>query len=283
MPAWSSELATTPTKEAGVASRPVLTVPAPGSGAAGQAAVRNHAADIAQYLKDAPTRTGAPPAHAKERPTPMSHARKLASAALTTCLVAMGGIGTTVLSAGAAHAATCPTAGQIVTDINATATVAGDLTSQLAALTTNSSPSDVQSAAQSAANGLNTMSSELDADTSALNGCPALSSADSTSVANAFDSLAGTTNQTLNTLIGDQPIFAQFGLTAPIASSLRNLEATFDSYAFTLVTVAPSQQGPITDDQNSVNTSLDNAITTYSQLCIPSPLYPTIKPICLSL
>ena len=213
----------------------------------------------------------------------MSHARRLASAALTTCLVAMGAVGTTVLSAGAADAATCPTAGQIVTDINATATVAGDLTSQLFPLSKNSSPSDVQSAAQSTANGLNTMSNELSTDTSALNGCPALSSSDSTSVANAFDSLASTTNQTLNTLIGDHPIFAQYGLTAPITSSLRTLEAAFDSYAFTLVTVAPSQQGPVTDDQNSVNTSLDNAITTYSQLCIPSPLYPILKPICVTL
>ena len=213
----------------------------------------------------------------------MLRTRKLASAALTACLVTMGGIGTTVLSAGAAHAATCPTASQIVTDINAIASMAGGLTSQLGALTPSSSPGDVQSAAQSTVNGINTMSSQFDAAASALDGCPALGSPDSASVANAFDSLASATNQTLSTLIGDHPIFAQYGTTAPIASSLRTLESTFDSYAYALLSVAPSQQGPITDDQNSVDTSLGNAITTYEQLCIPSPLYPSLQPICIAL
>jgi hypothetical protein len=213
----------------------------------------------------------------------MPHARKLASAALTACLVTIGGIGTTVLSAGAAHAATCPTASQIVTDINANASAAGGLTSQLAALTKNSSPGDVQSGAQSAANGINSISDEFNADASALGGCPALGSSDSASVANAFGSLASAANQTLSTLTGDHPIFAQYGLTAPITYSLRNLEAALDAYAFALLSVAPSQQGPITGGQNSVDTSLGNAITTYNQLCIPSPLYPAIPPICVAL
>jgi hypothetical protein len=213
----------------------------------------------------------------------MLRARNLASAALTVSLVTMGGIGTTVLSAGAAHAATCPTASQIVTDINATASVAGGLNSQLGTLSSNSSPSDVQSVAQSTADGLNTMINELNADADALNGCPALGSADSTSVANAFDSLANATNQMLSTLVGDHPIFAQYGATAPIAYSLQALEGSFDSYTFALLAVAPSQQGAITNDQNSVETSLGNAITIYNQLCIPSPLYPSLKPICVAL
>jgi hypothetical protein len=213
----------------------------------------------------------------------MLHARKLASTALTACLVTMGGIGTTVLSAGAANAATCPTASQIVTDINATAAVAGGINSGLVSLTSSSAPATVQSTAQSTTTGLNTMSSEFASDTNALAGCPALGSADSTSVANAFGSLANTTNQMLSALIGDHPVFAQYGLTAPIASSLRSLEGTFDSYAFELAAAAPSQQGPITAGQNSVETSLNNAITTYTQFCIPSPLYPTVPPICVAL
>lgn len=213
----------------------------------------------------------------------MPRARKLASAALTASLVTVGAVGTTALSAGAAHAATCPTASQMVTDINAITSVAGGVKSQLGTLTSTSSPGTVQSVAQSTANGLNTMSSEFGADANDLAGCPALNSADSTSVANAFDGLANTTNQTLSTLIGVHPIFAQYGLTAPIATSLRNLEATLDSYAFALLAVAPSQQGPIADDQNSVDTSSGDAITIYDQLCIPSPLYPTLKPICVSL
>lgn len=213
----------------------------------------------------------------------MLHARKFASAALTACLVTAGGLGATVLSAGAAQAATCPTAGQIVADLNATAAVTGGFSSQLSALTQNSSPADVQSAAQATSNGLNTMSTELSADGNTLSGCPALSTSDSTSVANAFDNLVGVTNQTLSTLVRDHPIFAQYGLTAPIAGSLRTLESAFDSYAPALAAVAPSQQGAITDDQNSIDTSLGDAVTTYSQICIPTPLYPTLQPICISL
>lgn len=213
----------------------------------------------------------------------MLRARKLAGTALTACLVTMGGIGTTVLSAGAAQAATCPTASQIVTDINTIAAEAAGINQQLGTLTQNSNPASVRTVAQSTTVGLNTMSNDLNADADALNGCPALGSSDSQTVANAFDSLAGATNQMLSTLIGHHPDFAQFGLTAPIAASLRTLEATFDSYSFALLTVAPSQQGSITSDQNSVEVSLGNAITTYEQICIPSPLYPTLKPICVAL
>jgi Hydrophobic surface binding protein A len=214
---------------------------------------------------------------------PMPRARKLAGAALTALLVTTGGIGATVLSAGAAHAATCPTASQIVTDINAIASQAGGITSQLGTLTSNSSPSSIQSVAQSTTAGLDTMSGRLAAGTDALNGCPALGSADSKTVANAFDGLANNTNQMLSALIGKHPVFAQFGLTAPITNSLRNLEGTLDTYTFALISVVPSQQNAVTNDRDSVGTSLDNAITVYQQLCIPSPLYPNLQPICIAL
>src|SRR5271169_1805373 len=127
----------------------------------------------------------------------MLRARKLASAALTTCLVTTGGIGTTVLTASTAHASTCPTVSQIVTGINAIASEAGGLKTQLAALTRSSSPDDVQSAAQSTATGLSTMSNDSAADVSAWGGCTELGSADSQTVAGAFASLAGATQQML--------------------------------------------------------------------------------------
>lgn len=213
----------------------------------------------------------------------MLRARKLASTALTTCLITMGGIGTTVLSAGAADAATCPTASQIVTDINTITSEAGGINSTLSPLTSNSAPGTVQSAGQFTGTGLNSMSSDFSVDTDTLSGCSALGTADSTSVANAFDSLAGTTNQMLSTLVRVHPIFAQYGLTAPIAAALRSLEGSSDSYALALATVAPSQQGAITSDQSSIDTNLNSAITTYEQICIPSPLYPIVPPVCVSL
>jgi hypothetical protein len=211
----------------------------------------------------------------------MLRARKLASAALTTCLVTAGGIGTTVLTASAAHAGACPTASQIVTDIKVIASGAGDLKSQLAALTSSSSRNDVQSAAQSTAAGLNTISNDSAADASALGGCTELSSADSQTVADAFGSLAGATQQMLSALTGDHSFFAQLVVTAPIASSLRALEAALDAYAYAFLAVAPSPQGAIAGSQSSIGSSLGNAIGVYGQICIPSPLYPTVQPVCV--
>jgi hypothetical protein len=214
----------------------------------------------------------------------MLRARKLASAALTASLVTAGGIGTTVLSVGAAHAGTCPTASQIVTDINVIASAAGGLNARPGALTPSSSPGDVQSAAQSTAAGLNTMVNDLSADTTALGGCPApLSSADSQTVTAAFRSLTSVTQHMFSTLTGKHAIFAQYSVTAPIASSLRALEAALDSYTYALISAAPSQQGAITNDKDSADSSLGNAITFYGQLCIPSPLYPTVMPVCVGL
>jgi hypothetical protein len=213
----------------------------------------------------------------------MLRARKLASVALTSCLVTAGGIGTTVLSAGAAHAGTCPTTSQIVTDINAIASAAGGISSQSGALTPSSSPGDVQSAAQSTATGLSTMVSDLSADTTASSGCSALSSADSQTVADAFGSLTAVTQQMLSTLIGKHSIFAQFGVTAPVTSSLQSLEAALDSFTFALTAVAPSQQGAITTGKDSVDTPLGKAIAVYGEICIPSPLYPSVPPVCVGL
>jgi hypothetical protein len=213
----------------------------------------------------------------------MLRARKLANAALTACLVTAGGIGATVLSAGAAHAGTCPTASQIVTDIHVIASAAGSINSQSSALTSSSSPRDVQSAAQSTAAGLSTMVSDFSADTTALAGCPALSSADSQTVADAFGSLTTVTQQMLSTLTGKHSIFAQFSVTAPITSSLRALEAALDSSTFALITVAPSQEGAITNGKDSVDTALGSAIAVYGEICIPSPLYPTVMPVCVGI
>jgi hypothetical protein len=212
----------------------------------------------------------------------MLRARKFASAALTASLVTAGGIGATVLSAGVAHASTC-TADQIVTNINVIASGAGSLSSQLGALTPNSSPDDVQSAAQSTATGLSTMVNESNADTTAMSGGPALSSADSQTVANALHSLTSATQQLLSTLTGKHSIFAQFSATAPIGSSLRSLEAALDSYTFAFIEVVPSQQSAVTNDKNSVDTALGDTITLYDQICVPSPLYPTVQPVCVGL
>jgi hypothetical protein len=214
----------------------------------------------------------------------MLRARKLASAALTVSLVTAAGIGTAVLSAGTAHAAdACPTASQIVTDINVIASAAGGLSAKSGALTPSSIPGDVQSAAQSTAAGLNTMINDFSADTAVLGGCPEPDSADSQAVADAFRSLTSATQQMLSTLTSKHSIFAQFGVTAPLASSLRALEAALDSYTYALIAANPSQQSALTNGKDSVDSSVGNAITLFGQLCIPSPLYPAVPPVCAAL
>ena len=153
---------------------------------------------------------------------------------------------------------------------------------QLAGLSTSSNPAAVRSAARSTTSGPNTMSNELNADATALRECPALNSTDSQTVADAFDTLANGTNRVLSTLMGKHSPFAQFGGTAPITSALRSLEGSVDGYSFALTAAAPSQSKAISSDQGSLDASLSNAITVYEQLCIPSPLYPTIPPVCVS-
>lgn len=213
----------------------------------------------------------------------MLRARKLVGATLTACLVGTGGIGTAVLTAGAAHAAACPSATQIVDDIKTVTSVIGSVNVQLGGLSTSSSPTLVQTTAQSTVSGFNEATNDMNTDVAALNGCPALNSAGSQAVANAYDTLTSTTRGTLSTLISKHPIFAQFGQTAPIAASLRSLEAAFDGYAFALISVAPSQSSSISNDQTDINSSVGNAISVYERLCIPSPLYPVVSPVCVAL
>lgn len=212
----------------------------------------------------------------------MLRARKLASAALTAGLIAAGGLGATVLSASAAHAAACPTASQIVTGINAAATATANLESRLSPLSTSSRGSDVQLAARSTTDALNALTNDYNTQASALNGCPALSTSGAQSVAQAFDNLANVNLAMLATLTGKHAIFAQFTVTAPINASLRSLEAGFDADALALLGVAPSQQDAISADYNNITNGLDNTINTYNQVCIPSPLYPIILPVCTS-
>jgi hypothetical protein len=212
----------------------------------------------------------------------MLRARKLASAALTAGLIAAGGVGTTVLSAGAALAATCPTASQTATSLNALTAQTGNLNNRLSPLSTNSSASDVNVAARATVDALNTLTNDYAAQASALNGCSAYGASDSQRVSSAYTGLINVTQATLATLIGKHSIFAQFQQTAPIAAVQRNLEASFDSDSLALLNVAPSESDSISSGYNAGTNSLNDSINTYNQVCIPSPLYPIILPVCVA-
>ncbi|KAH9474941.1 hypothetical protein JR316_0012039 [Psilocybe cubensis] len=87
----------------------------------------------------------------------------------------------------------------------------------------------------------------------------------------------------LSTVIGKQSIFAQFLLTAPIAAALRALESEVDFFAFSLIALIPTRTSSVKDCQQSLDSSLGDAIAKYQAICIPSVLYPAIPPVCVSL
>ena len=39
----------------------------------------------------------------------------------------------------------------------------------------------------------------------------------------------------------------------------------------------------VTTDKNNLDGSVENTIANYEKICVPSPLYPTVMPICVSL
>jgi hypothetical protein len=211
----------------------------------------------------------------------MLRARKLVGATLTAGLIMMGGIGTTVASAGAAHAATC-TASQYTADLDKIIKRADNLSARLQSLSTSSSSAAVQAEAKSTVKDLSDLVTEFNAATFAVDGCGPLSGPDAAIVTARLDNLTAVFQATLATLIGKHSIFAQFNETAPIAAVLRALEASVDSYSFALINVAPDEVPAITSDQSALDTAVGNTISTYSQICIPSPLYPIILPVCVS-
>lgn len=214
---------------------------------------------------------------------PASAARLGIRAAALAAVPALAAAG--LLAAGTTAAYAAPSCGvsAIVANINAFATQAGNANQQLGSLSFSSGPGQVQSAALSLASQLNEMANGLSADASDLGGCSALSAADAQTAADAFSNAADATGALLATIIQKRDIFAQFGVMPPILNALRQFEGAADSYSSALAGVAPAQSSRIIGIQDGVDVSLGNAISRYSEICIPSPLYPTLKPICVSL
>jgi hypothetical protein len=55
------------------------------------------------------------------------------------------------------------------------------------------------------------------------------------------------------------------------------------AFAFAMINLIPTKQGDVTADKNSLDASVVKTVTLYKQLCIPSPLYPTLPAICIGL
>jgi len=216
------------------------------------------------------------------RPHSAARLRIRVAALVAVPALAAGGL----LAIGNPAADAAPTAAcgitTIVTNINAIGDQADVANQILGNLSTTSPLYQVFDAQSTLSAQLNDLASALAGYANDLSGCAPLSAADAKTAAQAFSKAASSITSLASTISGKHDIFAQFGVTAPIANSLRQFEGAFDQYAFTLVDVAASQSNSITSSLNQVETSLDNAISLYQELCIPSPLYPTIMPVCIS-
>ncbi|KAJ7330827.1 hypothetical protein DFH08DRAFT_708551 [Mycena albidolilacea] len=189
---------------------------------------------------------------------------------------------TTLIFSGKALAALTPD--QVVGNINIVTSVSGNINSVLGGLSTTPTPSQAQTISQTVVTGFQTIINDLAGDVTAMQATPPFSDGADLIVAALTDVIEHDNqffNALLSTVIGKHTIFAQFGLTGPITAVLRSLEASIDSFAFALIAMIPTKQADVTTDKNMLDGSVDNTISLYQQLCVPSPLYPTIPPICV--
>ncbi|EJF63748.1 hypothetical protein DICSQDRAFT_125525 [Dichomitus squalens LYAD-421 SS1] len=69
--------------------------------------------------------------------------------------------------------------------------------------------------------------------------------------------------QLLELIIGKHSLAAQFFLTAPIAAALRALEGVVDTFAFAVIDLIPTQEGPALAQVSALNVTFTQTITTY--------------------
>jgi len=180
------------------------------------------------------------------------------------------------------------TVDQVVTNIGIVTLVSGEANSALGLIDINTiDPSTIETTGQTLVNSFNTIISDLAADVAAMQATPPIADDDlgtvTQPIVDALTTFVGVHQALLSTVIGKHTIFAQFGVTSPIAAVLRSLEAGIDAFAFAMIDMIPTRKTDVENDQNQLDESVGNTITLYVQLCIPSVLYPTILPICLTL
>ncbi|KIM37545.1 hypothetical protein M413DRAFT_76837 [Hebeloma cylindrosporum] len=188
-----------------------------------------------------------------------------------------------VLFTQAAVAALTPD--QVVTNIGIVTTISGDLNSILGGLTTSSQQEEVRTMAKTTTTDFQTIVKNLAGDVNAQDATPPFDDDAAGPIVDALRDVSFVrVNQVLlSTVIGKHKIFAQFGVTPPIASVLRDLEAGIDSFGFSLISLIPTRKVDVSSARDTLDSSVQNAYTAYEQICIPSPLYPAVPPVCASL
>ncbi|KAJ7620345.1 hypothetical protein FB45DRAFT_1094476 [Roridomyces roridus] len=192
---------------------------------------------------------------------------------------------------------------QIVNAINAVATMSSNANTALEPLSTATAGAQVAAYSEALAEAFTGIITAVNSTIPALLATPPFTevaqnvhstrqTTPGAAVVAALDNFVAIHQALLATVIGKHSPFAQFALTAPIAAVLRILEAVVDSFAFALIAVIPTQATvpqlssraahTISSDQAALQTAIGNTITTYNEVCIPSPLYPIVLPVCAS-
>ncbi|KAF8814355.1 hypothetical protein BYT27DRAFT_7082424 [Phlegmacium glaucopus] len=152
---------------------------------------------------------------------------------------------------------------QVVDNINILAAVSANANAALSQLTTTTPPAQVVIIGQA-----------LGGDVNTTQAAPPFPDGVTQPIVDALG------NGLLSTVMHKHSIFAQFGVTAPILNNLRNLGAGIDSFALTMTDVIPTRRDDVKTDKDQLDQSVGNSISRYQQVCIPSPLYPKVLPLC---
>ncbi|KAJ7315714.1 hypothetical protein DFH08DRAFT_820287 [Mycena albidolilacea] len=169
------------------------------------------------------------------------------------------------------------TVNDVVTNIGIVTNVSVKINNVLTPLSTSTTDPDVVSLGQ-----FTVIINNLSADITAMQATPPFTvQADCDAIVIALDSFVEVHQALLATVISKHAIFAQFAVTAPIAAVLRTLEVIIDSFAFAMIDLIPCGAGSVTNDKNGLDITVENSITLYTEVCVPSPLYPTVLPICI--
>ncbi|KIM37094.1 hypothetical protein M413DRAFT_423953 [Hebeloma cylindrosporum] len=177
-----------------------------------------------------------------------------------------------VLFVQAAPAALTPP--QVVTNTGVVTSIYGKLNTAVSRLSNAPSIQDAQTVEQRIITDFQTVVADLDNDTNAARTTPPFADNGAALVEKALKKTL------MTTLIEKKPVFAEFALTVRIAASLGSLESSLDSFAIALNDLIPTRKAAVSQAKASLDSSAKSARTKYEEFCIPSPLYPTLPPIC---
>ncbi|KAJ7717774.1 hypothetical protein B0H16DRAFT_1610200 [Mycena metata] len=165
---------------------------------------------------------------------------------------------------------------QVVTNIKIVTTASQGILNAVTPITKNSSPGAVVTAGQTATTNFNTIIQNLGGDVSAMDGT-VFTAAQAVPVCAALTDFVNVHQAVLSTTV----FLAQFGVAQPFAAVLRTLEGAIDAFAFGAIAMLPSCANQVTQQQAGLDTSVASAISQYEEICVPSPLYPTVMPVCI--